>query len=417
MSEETLKNVSLLITKGTTPTTIGERYSSHGINYIKSESIKKSKFLDRELFEHIDEVTNNKLRRSIIKENDLLFSIAGIYLGKICLVTKDDLPANTNQAVAIVRLDPNKVDVNYIYYYFSQNYINKFITKQSSQSSQPNLNLDLLGSLKFDLKDLSEQKKISSFLNILDKKIYLNEQINKKLESICKLIYDYWFVQFDFPNIENKSYKTNKGKMKWNDEIKREIPANFYTVKLKNLEKNIITGKTPSTDNKEYYNGSIPFICIDDIRDNIFVINTTISLSTKGANTQKNKYIKKDSICVTCIGTAGLIGFASKDAQTNQQINSIVCENIENKNYLYFYLKDYFKFSKPKSGNILDNMNKEEFSEIIIIKPEDYVLKKFSDTTNPIMQKIYLNCLENEKLSKFRDLLNLMLMNGQVKIN
>ncbi len=113
-----LKDVSIVITKGTTPTTVGGEFKESGIKFIKSESIYNSKFLDRKLFTFIDEETDIKLKRSRIKVNDLLFSIAGAYLGKIAVVEKQDIPANTNQAVAIVRVDADKANFNYLYYYF-----------------------------------------------------------------------------------------------------------------------------------------------------------------------------------------------------------------------------------------------------------------------------------------------------------
>ena len=136
-----LKDVSKLITKGTTPTSVGGSFTEKGINFIKSESITGSKFLNNSVFAFIDDSTDLKLKRSRIKTNDLLFSIAGAYLGKISIVQECDVPANTNQAVGIVRVDQSLADVNYLYYYFFQNSVNEYINKLSSQSSQPNLNL------------------------------------------------------------------------------------------------------------------------------------------------------------------------------------------------------------------------------------------------------------------------------------
>src|SRR5690606_257649 len=139
--------------------------------------------------------------------------------------------------VGIVRLALNQVDVDYIYYYFSQRKINEYINKLSSQSSQPNLNLDLLGNLEFDKKPLSTQQKIAAVLSALDDKIELNNKINGELEAIAKTLYDYWFVQFDFPNQEGKPYKSSGGKMVYNPILKREIPEGW---EVKNLEELLI---------------------------------------------------------------------------------------------------------------------------------------------------------------------------------
>lgn len=113
----TLKDISILITKGTTPTSIGRNFVSTGINFVKSESIKDSKHLDSSLFMKIDSETDDKLKRSRLEKDDLLFSIAGAYLGKLAIVQDIDLPANTNQAVGIIRLNKRKANVDYIYYF------------------------------------------------------------------------------------------------------------------------------------------------------------------------------------------------------------------------------------------------------------------------------------------------------------
>jgi type I restriction enzyme S subunit len=413
----TLNEISELITKGTTPTSIGGEFTDSGIYFVKSESICDSKFLNRDVFGYIDEETDRKLKRSRLAKDDLLFSIAGAYLGKIGIVRNEDLPSNTNQAVGIVRLKKNIVDVNYVFYYFSQNHINKYINKLSSQSSQPNLNLDLLGKLEIELKDINTQQKIAAVLSSLDSKIELNNKINAELEAMAKTLYDYWFVQFDFPDSDGKPYKTSGGKMVWNDELKREIPDGWEVGTLSDIENNIVTGKTPLTANDEFYNGDVPFITIGDIRGNMHIVDTQLKLSQKGADSQKNKWIPKGTLCVSCIASIGLIGFTTQDSQTNQQINSIVFSNEENKPYLYFSLNDYFMFSKgAKTGNTFLNMNKGDFEGIRLIKPDKNFLLIFSEFTKPIVKQIFNLSKENQTLSELRDWLLPMLMNGQVRV-
>lgn len=105
-----------------------------------------------------------------------------------------------------------------------------------------------------------------------------------------------------------------------------------------------------------------------------------------------------------------------EESQTNQQLNSIVCEKFENRYYLYFYLQDYFKYAKAKAGNTFANMNKEDFSSIKTIKPNDEILLKFASIIQPSIDKILTNTKENQKLAELRDWLLPMLMNGQVTI-
>ena len=146
------------------------------------------------------------------------------------------------------------------------------------------------------------------------------------------------------------------------------------------------------------------------------ITETVQTLSELGANQNSNKFLPKGSICVTCIASPGLVGFVTKDSQTNQQINSIICKNQEIKYYLYFYLKDYFKFAKASSGSTFSNMNKGEFSAIKTIKPNKSLLVNFSNKLKVTINKVYHNQLENQKLTELRDWLLPMLMNGQVRI-
>jgi len=147
------------------------------------------------------------------------------------------------------------------------------------------------------------------------------------------------------------------------------------------------------------------------------IIDTELKLSTVGADYQKNKYIPKGSLCVTCIATPGLIGFATQNSQTNQQINTIVFQNEENKTYLYFALNDYFKFSKgAKTGNTFLNMNKGDFEGIKLVHPPAGFLFNFQKQTKPFLEQILNLSKENQKLSELRDWLLPMLMNGQVKV-
>ena len=292
------------------------------------------------------------------------------------------------------------------------------LQKRLRGSTQPFVSYDLLYEVKVFLPDTKTQNNIASVLTALDSKIELNNRINAELEAMAKTLYDYWFVQFDFPDKNGKPYKTSGGKMVWNEELKREIPDRWEVKQLRKIESNIVTGKTPLTDNKDFYNGEIPFITIGDIRGNMHVTSTEITLSKSGADSQVNKYIPKGSLCVTCIASPGLIGFATKNSQTNQQINSIVFHNDENRTYLYFALNDYFKFAKgAKTGNTFANMNKGDFESIQLVLPENKLRLKFEEFALPIVELILMRSKENKNLSELRDWLLPMLMNGQVKVN
>ena len=310
-------------------------------------------------------------------------------------------------------------DAKYIFYLLTQKYITDYLHMigENSVSSYPAINPNDLANLKFSIPNLKTQKSIAHILSTLDQKIAINNQINAQLEQMAKTLYDYWFVQFDFPDENGKPYKSSGGEMVYNDTLKREIPKGWEVKSLGEVEPNIITGKTPSTQNEEFFNGNIPFITIGDIRNNMFIFQTEQKLSKTGAESQSSKYLPKDSLCVSCIATVGLIGFTTQKSQTNQQINSIIFKNKYNGPYFYFYLKDYFVVGKAKTGNTFANMNKGDFANIKMIYPSSNIIEKFFQNIVYSFQKIKNLQKQNQQLAQLRDFLLPMLMNGQVGVD
>ncbi len=256
----------------------------------------------------------------------------------------------------------------------------------------------------------------TAFYNTVARKININRAINQNLEAFAKQLYDYWFVQFDFPNEEGKPYKSSGGAMVKDSRTNRLLPDNWNVKTISEIEGDIITGKTPSTSDEANFGGEIPFITIDDIRKAPFIYTTERTLTEKGANSQSNKFLPEGSLCCSCIGTTGIIGFVGKRGQTNQQINTIVFEDDINKEFMYFSLNLYFQFAKAKTGNILPNMNKEEFSNILVVYPSKDVLQRFHTIASAIFSQINNNVIELNSLTKQRDELLPLLMNGQVSL-
>lgn len=292
------------------------------------------------------------------------------------------------------------------------------LAQYQGQSAQPGLSVSTLSKITIKLPDIATQEQCFNVLNLIDQKIQINNQINQELEAMAKTLYDYWFVQFDFPDQNGKPYKSSGGKMVYNSELKREIPEGWGVETLRDFESKIITGKTPSRANSDNFGGEIPFITIGDIRGNTFIYSTSESLTDLGASVQQNKYLPEGSLCVSCIATVGEIGFTTEWSHTNQQINSIVFEDKTHRYYLYFALKNYFENAKAsaKTGNTFANMNKEDFSRIRIILPSKEIKNNFHEISEPYFAQI--KCLQgqNQELTQLRDWLLPMLMNGQVKV-
>ena len=319
----------------------------------------------------------------------------------------------------IVLRAKENIDERFLYYLsISPEFRKQAISLMEGTSGRKRVNENALKISDFLIPDFEEQKKIANILSAIDDKISLNNQINQELEAMAKTLYDYWFVQFDFPDQNGKPYKSSGGKMVYNPELKREIPEGWGVETLRDFESKIITGKTPSRANSDNFGGKIPFITIGDIRGNTFIYSTSESLTDLGASVQQNKYLPEGSLCVSCIATVGEIGFTTEWSHTNQQINSIVFEDETHRYYLYFALKNYFENAKAsaKTGNTFANMNKEDFSGIRIILPSKEIKNNFHEISEPYFAQI--KCLQgqNQELTQFRDWLLPMLMNGQVKM-
>lgn len=359
-------------------------------------------------------VTDSEWNNNFIElnKNSLLLSINGT-IGELAFY--NDEKVMLGKSIAYLNF---KTEINiFYYYYFQLKNIQKYFYQIATGSTIKNLGLKSIQDFEVPYPDKESWKPITRILSELDKKIKINNKINIELEAMAKLIYDYWFVQFDFPDENGNPYKSSGGKMVYNKELKREIPFGWGAGRLSDFEQKIITGKTPSTDDKNNFDGDIPFICIGDVRGNMYITKTEITLSEVGAASQANKFIPKDSICVTCIASPGLVGFATSESQTNQQLNAIVCSKKENRYFLYFYLKEYFKFSKAKMGNTFANMNKDDFSSILLPYPKDEIVDSFSKKVKSIFDLVLQNSKENDLLNEQRDWLLPMLMNGQVKVN
>ena len=357
-----------------------------------------------------------------LKEDDIVLAMDRPWIGaglKFSQIIKSDLPALLVQRTARLR-GSNDLDIGYLKYVIGSPWFTSYIKRITTGSLVPHISLKQIRDFPVKLPPIEEQKAAAAVLLTIDKKIELNNRINAELEAMAKTLYDYWFVQFDFPDDsplgQSKPYKTTGGKMVYNPTLKREIPEGWEDSTIGEIEPNIVTGKTPSKDNSEYFGGNVPFITIGDIRGNTYIVSTEETLTASGAATQKNKFLPEDSICVTCIASPGLVGFVTTPAQTNQQINSVVCSNEINKYYLYFAIKGYFEGAKAKTGNTFSNMNKGDFSAIEILKPSEQALQNYHQKVYPLFQQLKIKSLETQLLAKLRDWLLPMLMNGQVTV-
>src|SRR6266571_7724577 len=192
----TVADIAIRVTKGTTPSTISGRFVDRGISFVKVESITADGRIDADKLAHIDEATNALLSRSVLEQGDILFTIAGT-IGRVALVPASLLPANTNQAVAIVRPNPEAVLPRFLDYVLGDESRVRQAHTRVVQSVQANFSLGELSSLEVPLPPLSEQRAIAHILGTLDDKIELNRRMSETLEAIALALFKSWFVDFD----------------------------------------------------------------------------------------------------------------------------------------------------------------------------------------------------------------------------
>ena len=180
-----LGEISNLITKGTTPSTYGFNFEEKGINFIKVENLLDNGSIDIKNIPKISKECHEKLKRSQIEENDILFSIAGS-IGKTYIVNENLLPCNTNQALAIIRIIEDEYDKVFLRNYLNSYNVKKYIKRISTIGAQPNMSLEQLGNLKIILPPLIEQKKIANILSSIDREIEEYEDEKRKLEELKK---------------------------------------------------------------------------------------------------------------------------------------------------------------------------------------------------------------------------------------
>ena len=178
-----LQELCKVVTKGTTPTTLGKSFTNSGINFIKAESIHDNHSIDSSKFAFIDEETNALLKRSIIKANDIVFTIAGT-LGRFAMVDNSMLPANTNQAVAIIRPDETKVTPAYLYSFFIGNWHNEYYAKRVQQAVQANLSLATIKSLPIFVLSNKDMMRYNDLVTPICKAMKANEYENLCLSAL-----------------------------------------------------------------------------------------------------------------------------------------------------------------------------------------------------------------------------------------
>ena len=343
----------------------------------------------------------------------VLVAMYGATAGKASLLKME---ACTNQAICAIL--PNK-DYSSTFLKYSIDTLYDHLVGLSSGSARDNLSQAELKKLKLIMPPTKdEQNKLVSILALIDRKIELNRAINQNLTAMAKQLYDYWFVQFDFPNEEGKPYKSSGGEMVWNKKLKREIPKGWNISLIKDFA-TTYSGGTPKSTNIEYYNnGEIAWINSGELNSPI-ITKTTNYITKCGLENSSAKLYPSNSILVAMYGaTAGKVSLLTFEACSNQAVCGII-PTIENMlYYVYFHISSlYSHFITLSTGSARDNISQNTIKNILLPIPTRNILKLFDEKIGSIYQMIVNNYQQIDSLAMQRDELLPLLMNGQVSVN
>lgn len=365
--------------------------------YIRVRDLNNQRTLElNSNYEFVDNETQKQIARYIVQKGDIILSIVGT-IGLVAIVGESLDKANlTENCVKIVVSE--KIDSKFLYYYLKSPIGQAEITKRTVGAVQAKLPIKNIQDIDVWLPHKDIQAKIASVLSCIDDKIELNNKINENLERQAQAIYQEWFVDLE--------------------PFGTEMPSDWFVGTVDDLAKEVVCGKTPSTKKTEYYGSDIPFVTIPDMHGNIYTVTTERYLSVLGANSQAKKSLPKNTVCVSCIGTAGLVTLVAEESQTNQQINSIIPKDGFSPYYIYFLMKSHSntinKFGQ--SGSTIVNLNKSQFGKIQVTIPSLSTMTKFDEIVSPIFEKILQTQKENLNLSSLRDTILPKLMSGEIDI-
>ncbi|MEA4992804.1 restriction endonuclease subunit S [Sinanaerobacter sp. ZZT-01] len=303
---------------------------------------------------------------------------------------------------------PQESSELFMHYVFT--YIRKAIQNSTGGSIQDNINKEYLESLDFKIPPKPYQDKIVHILSSIDKKIELNNKTNEDLEALAKTIFDFWFVQFEFPNKEGKPYKSSGGKMVWNKELNREIPQGWEAGKLSDIA-DIIMGQSPLGSS---YNTVQEGMVFYQGRTDFGYRFPTSRVYT----TQPSRIAEKGDILLSVRAPVGDLNIANENCCIGRGLASLRSKQNVN-SYLYYLMqKLYSNFASfNDAGTTFGSVDKDFLYELKILKPLANVIQQFEEVANKYDKLVLENEINSRSLYNWRDLLLPMLMNGQVTFN
>ena len=397
--------------------------AGHGAPFVSFGTVYNNYFLPEELPDLMD--TNEKEQQIYsIKTGDVLITRTSETIDELAMscVAVKDYPKATYSGFT-KRLRPKREGIaypKYMAFYFRSALFRKAVTNNAFMTLRASFNEDIFTFLDVYLPDYDEQVRIGDMLYNIECKIQKNKEINDYLEEMAKTIYDYWFVQFDFPDENGKPYKSSGGKMVWNDKLNLQIPNTWQSTELSSYGK-IISGGTPSTENEDFYaDDGIAWITPNDLSNNtsnMFISHGERDISLQGLNNSSANLIPSSSILLSTRAPIGYIAVSMNELTTNQGFKTLVPNDTDNTSFLYYLIKRNIPYLEQMgTGTTFKEVSKDSMEHLTVILPSDNILAHFFKKIKPyiMLRKSYEQ--ETKKLISIRNWLLPIVMNGQATI-
>ena len=352
------------------------------------------------------------------KKGDVLLGNIRPYLKKIWYA---NIEGGCSQDVLVLRAK-NNLESKFLYALLMQDSFFDYEMKATKGSKMPRGDKSHI--INFPCLDLNNKTEIGKLLSSLDDKIALNNRINAKLEQMAKRLYDYWFVQFDFPNADGKPYKSTGGKMVWNEELKREIPEGWEVKSINDISVSYRgVGYTADDEKSETDENVVLILRGNNISNNHIVFDSNTVYLDKTFVSPDQEIHKFDLVMTMSSGSKEHVGKSAMFLYDSSHSYGAFCNKITpNKDCQYFlenylhseYFKKYIKVTC--SGTGINNLTNEHFDKAKFAFPDDEVLNAFNEKMKAIYEKRGVLEQENLKLTSMRDKLLPLLMNGQVVV-
>jgi type I restriction enzyme S subunit len=389
-----------------------EEFSEDKTRYLRISDISD----DGELLDsNKKSVSSKDINKYILSEGDIVFARTGNSTGRTYY--HEEKGGELAYAGFLIKfsLDLEKINPKYLKFYTLSNEYKTWVKNLSLGSTRGNINANTFANCPINLPDRNQQDYLVDVLSNCIDKINLNNCTNSELEGMAKLLYDYWFVQFDFPNENGKPYKSSGGKMVYNKELKREIPEGWQVGSFGSVLKTSLGG-TPSTKNREYWeNGEFQWLNSGEIA-NFPIVTSELKITKVAIENSATKLMPKGTIALS-ITRHIRPSILAIDACANQSVVGIYeTENIKSC-YIYpLICNEVPRYMSLRTGAQQPHINKKTVDETLMLLPSNDILDKYYELANPAYEKINVNAFQNKALVELRDWLLPMLMNGQVSI-